>query len=83
MCSVLCNQWLQLIDICQYNCRLQEKLQAAEDELFELETQWTSAKARVSQLRVQARSAEELALRTRSAAQVPLSFLFFSGPFLH
>ena len=49
--------------------RLQKKLETAEDELFELETQWTTAKMRVQQLRVQARSAEEMAMRTRSAAQ--------------
>ena len=54
--------------------RLQDKLEAAEDELFELETQWTAAKMRVQQLRVQARSAEEMALRTRSAAQACPAF---------
>ena len=49
---------------------LQRKLETAEEELFELETKWTAAKMRVQQLRVQARSAEEMAQRTRSSAQV-------------
>lgn len=58
--------------------RLQRKLETAEEELFELETKWTAAKMRVQQLRVQARSAEEMAQRTRSSAQVILApFLSF------
>lgn len=60
--------WLLLTELL-YG-RLQKKLETAEEELFEVETKWTAAKMRVQQLRVQARSAEEMAQRTRSSAQV-------------
>lgn len=47
-----------------------------------METKWTAAKMRVQQLRVQARSAEEMAQRTRSSAQVKPPLPLYSSSYV-